>query len=871
MPADLGIKKKAILSDHHVAAIDALVTNARMQRKNRGLEWVRSHRNEILAGVIGLFLTFVMFAGVSFFAHNIIRGEHDRVSQNLASFVAKNLQNVVQTMNSSASLFSIRDDLDWSQLQGHLQKSGENFQLFNKLFYINETEAGRYNRRLVYRNTQAGERSVNENMGELENSAIRQILSGGEAFSLDEPVIFNKAFGESSYRQTIGNLTITSRPIMVYRAIEKNSARQGVLVGFFDIAEIVKNNWSKDTQYIRQLVVRESETGRVFYSLFRQDARADQQSSARQDFVFPAAGLEWQIRVDFFKAQKFVWLELMSYAVLVLGLAMTILAVFLMYTFRAREKDAAKARQALDSKDFEMEIERSERERISNMLRASENEHKAIINAISDIIFETDTDGNICFISTAWEKVTGFNADNVLQKDLFDFLHSDDAPVQRENFKALIKGQKEPYRETARLRCQDGTFRSVELAFSMMRQNDKKNMRVVGTFTDIEEHRRAERALQETEKKYRTIVEHSAIGIYQMTPEGMYLSANPAMAKMLGFEKPETMLREIRNANDSVYVNKTERMRFVHQLLQERAIQNHEVQMRRQDGSVIWVNENVRCVSDDAGNILYHEGSIEDITQRKSTEKEIVDAKIQSDMANRAKTEFLANMSHELRTPLNSIIGFSEMIKDEVLGKIEPNDYWEYAKDIHESGKGLLNIINEILDISRIEARERELNDTLVNVDKIVSSCLDLIGSRFEAKKIKVQKELDGMPRLVAEERALKQIFMNLLSNAMKYTPENGRVNISYQVDQKGQLRISITDTGIGLTEQEIEKALSPFGQIDNELSRSGSGTGLGLTLVDSLVKLHAGKLEMISQKGVGTSVTIVMPVERVMMQADED
>jgi signal transduction histidine kinase len=221
-----------------------------------------------------------------------------------------------------------------------------------------------------------------------------------------------------------------------------------------------------------------------------------------------------------------------------------------------------------------------------------------------------------------------------------------------------------------------------------------------------------------------------------------------------------------------------------------------------------------------------------------------------------------------LRTPLNAIIGFSEIIRDEVLGSIGNVQYKEYVRDIYDSGKKLLSIINEILDVSRIETGDRQLNEGVVDITKVTRSCLDFIRPKLMAEKLVVVNLMEGaVPKVIGEELAIKQIVLNLLSNAVKFTGEGGRITLSHEIDHEGQLRISVTDTGVGLDEAEIEKALSPFGQVDSSLHRVGSGAGLGLTLVDSLIKLHGGRLELFSQKGVGTTATIVFPARRVAQE----
>jgi signal transduction histidine kinase len=262
--------------------------------------------------------------------------------------------------------------------------------------------------------------------------------------------------------------------------------------------------------------------------------------------------------------------------------------------------------------------------------------------------------------------------------------------------------------------------------------------------------------------------------------------------------------------------------------------------------------------------MLYVEGSLENIDERKKAEILIRQAKVQADMANRAKSEFISNMSHELRTPLNSIIGFSEMIKGEVFGPLPDEKYKDYAGDIYNSGQNLLRVINEILDISKIDAGERQLNEEVFDIRETFGDCLQLLQHKIEANKMVITMVLDDVPHVLAEELAMKQVFMNLLSNALKFTPSGGRITISFDRRGRGDLGISVTDTGIGLSDDEKQRALSDFGQVDADLNRKSSGSGLGLTLVNALVKLHGGDFELFSQKGIGTTATIIMPAHRV-------
>jgi signal transduction histidine kinase len=250
--------------------------------------------------------------------------------------------------------------------------------------------------------------------------------------------------------------------------------------------------------------------------------------------------------------------------------------------------------------------------------------------------------------------------------------------------------------------------------------------------------------------------------------------------------------------------------------------------------------------------------------ERKRVHLQLVDAKEKAELASRAKSEFLANMSHELRTPLNAIIGFSELMRTEALGPIGTPAYKGYAGDIHESGVHLLDLINDILDLSKIEAGTVELHDERIEPARVVASCLRIIKERAELGEVTLVNTVpDDLPLLLADERLLKQILLNLLSNATKFTPSGGCVTVRGEVRGDGGLDLAVTDTGIGIAAPDIERALTPFVQIDSALNRKYPGTGLGLPLTRSLVELHGGALLIESCVGEGTIVIARFPATR--------
>jgi signal transduction histidine kinase len=260
------------------------------------------------------------------------------------------------------------------------------------------------------------------------------------------------------------------------------------------------------------------------------------------------------------------------------------------------------------------------------------------------------------------------------------------------------------------------------------------------------------------------------------------------------------------------------------------------------------------------------EGVLSEEWARRRTEDQLRQALLRAEAASKAKTDFLANMSHELRTPLTAILGFSETIKNQVFGPVVPAKYGEYVDQIHASGNHLLAIVTDVLDMSRIEAGEAKVDETDVALDTAAEESLQMLRPRIERKRLQIDVDIGAaVPHLRADRRMVKQMLLNLLGNAVTYTPNGGSVRLSAGTTARGQIAIEIRDTGIGIAKADLERVMEPFHIAENPHVRSYQGIGLGLPLTRSLARLHGGTLTLDSEVGVGTVATLTFPADRVI------
>lgn len=273
-----------------------------------------------------------------------------------------------------------------------------------------------------------------------------------------------------------------------------------------------------------------------------------------------------------------------------------------------------------------------------------------------------------------------------------------------------------------------------------------------------------------------------------------------------------------------------------------------------------------RCALDEEGDVIALYGIMQDMTEWMIYERQLKSAKETAERAYAAKTQFLANMSHELRTPLNAIIGFSEMIQSQMFGPLGSEKYADYAADIRQSGAHLLDLISDILDMSKIEAGKYDLDLEEVQISEIVETAIKMVATRAQENNISITVQEGFTPEtiMVADRRACLQILLNILSNAVKFSHTNGKIEILCQVGQTGKERISIRirDYGIGIPANKLATITHPFEQVSPHYTRQHEGSGLGLAITKELVEMHGGTLGLESQIGIGTTVTVAMPIQ---------
>ncbi len=498
-------------------------------------------------------------------------------------------------------------------------------------------------------------------------------------------------------------------------------------------------------------------------------------------------------------------------------------------------------------------------------VRQREQRLDGVMASVVDGLIVADQRGVIESFNPAAEGIFGWKAAEVLGKNLTMLMPAAEARVHDSHLERHMVGARPRIigagREVTGQRKDGSTF-PMDLAVSELNIGGRRLF--TGVVRDITARKAAETALRESEERYALALKGNNEAIVDWNVDEDRITFSSRIGIILGVD-PEA----IRSSEDWIELIHPHHRAAYHQAIRELlkgTVASLHVDYRLADwvtdGEELWLRHRATCLRDDSGRVYRVAGSVGDITERRKVHLRLIEAKEQAEVANRAKTEFLANMSHELRTPLNAIIGFSEVIQHEMFGVLGSPIYKDYARNITESGMRLLDVINDILDISRVEAGQVKLYPEPLCFKDVVISVHRLIGQRATAAGIRLEVSLiEPLPMVMGEARRLKQVLLNLLGNAIKFNAEGGLVRLVARTDgHTGGLLVEITDTGIGMDEEDVALALAPFRQVDGQLARKFEGAGLGLPLSKAFIELHGGTFHLESALGQGTRVTLKLP-----------
>jgi len=468
-------------------------------------------------------------------------------------------------------------------------------------------------------------------------------------------------------------------------------------------------------------------------------------------------------------------------------------------------------------------------------------------------------DGEILTINAIWSQISGYPHAEIPTIDTWirKTYPATEYKTLHEAIQNLYTIEQRQANGIRQIKTKNGATRLWDFQSSPLGHLPDGRRYVITMAVDITDRMEAQAQLRVLSRA--TDQSKSAIAIADR--EGTIQYVNRQYSDMTGYAPEETIGAELTTL---FFDNEGQISSQIHQALADRGSWGNSRLNIRKTGEKYWESVTVFNVLDDTDTTTHIAVIKEDITAIKRTEFELESAIERTEIANQAKSAFLANMSHELRTPMNAIIGFSEAIAQEMFGPIGCKRYQEYIGDIQSSAYHLLGIINDILDISKIEAGKLDLEAYPVDVGLTARSSLELLRPRLENAGVKSSMDFAAdLPKLLGDERAIKQILLNLLSNAVKFTPKNGRINVCGRINDDGRFEVSISDTGIGMDQSEIESVLLPFGQGDSAMSMSPEGTGLGLSISKSLIELHDGELILESQINQGTTVRVLFPEAR--------
>lgn len=465
----------------------------------------------------------------------------------------------------------------------------------------------------------------------------------------------------------------------------------------------------------------------------------------------------------------------------------------------------------------------------------------------------------------------GYDAGELKGKSFLDLIYSEDRSYIQPVFKTLISsnnddGSRPLVACECRVIAHDKSIRWLDCRLKVSKDESGEYLFMVARDLTEEKQREIELIRREQQLSEAQSIGHMGHWTWRIGEERLEFSSE--IYRIFGLT-PDQFIPTIDSVNDALHRRDRGRMAqaFQRAMIEQK---NYEMEFRiiRPNGEVRFILLQGRCELDDEGDVIALFGIMQDITERTLHERELCEAKEAAERAYAAKSQFLANMSHELRTPLNAIIGFSEMIERQMLGPIGTEKYLDYIGGIRESGTHLLDLISDILDMSKIEAGKYTLDVEEFNLYKVLRLAVHMIEGRALDAQVKVISSLaeDCDLMMTGDRRAIMQMVLNLLSNAVKFTDAGGEVRVEcLQNKENDSIAITVRDTGVGIPASKLRYVTKPFEQAANQYSRNHEGSGLGLAITKELTELHGGTLSIKSTVGVGTSVTLLLPLQAII------
>lgn len=483
--------------------------------------------------------------------------------------------------------------------------------------------------------------------------------------------------------------------------------------------------------------------------------------------------------------------------------------------------------------------------------------HGAALEDQMELISRWLPGGELTDVNDAYCRFFGKSRDYLIGKSFLSLVPEADQRIIKKQI-AAINVDNSVVSYGHRVIAWDGKIRWVRWTTRAIFNTVGRTLELQSVGRDISEQKIAEERVKSSEERLNILFEYAPDAYFLNDLKGRFVDGNKAAEKLFGYDKKQLIGKNFLTL-DLLPKDQIQKMT---DLLDQNAMGHHtepeELTIRRKDNSQVMVEISTFPVVVEGKVLVLN--IARDMTLRKEMEEALVQSKKTAEIANRAKSDFLANMSHELRTPLNAIIGFSEVLKDEAFGPLTEKQK-EYINDVWGSGKHLLDVINDVLDLSKIEAGKMKIDKSVFDIKTVIRSCISLLREKAKEHNIIVNENIkDDVGMVEADERKIKQVLFNLLSNALKFTPDGGKIGIDAHTTKDG-LVVAVWDSGIGIEEADKERIFKEFERIDSIYSREYQGTGLGLYIAKNFIECHGGKMWVDSKgKNKGSTFSFIIP-----------